>query len=27
MQMHGGIGYICGVEIERLFRDHRVQWI
>jgi len=24
MQMHGGIGYICGVAIERLFRDARM---
>ena len=27
LQMHGGIGYIRGMAIERLFRDHRVQRI
>ena len=27
LQMHGGIGYIRGSAIERIYRDHRVQRI
>ncbi len=27
LQMHGGVGYIRGSAIERLYRDHRVQRI
>jgi acyl-CoA dehydrogenase len=27
LQIHGGVGYVRGSEIERLYRDHRVQRI